>query len=197
MTPRDRRALILGGAIVVPVLLTTWGMRPLVGRFQSLRAEVARERDLMIRERDLLAAVPALDSAAAALEQHLDGASDRLFPGSDPLAASAGLSTYLSELAGRHRVLVLQGETRPPVAAAGDLVAVEVGLRAQSDLEGVLALLTALERGARLVEVTRLAIERTAPPREREPEQETLSLTLIVRGYAGATPSPSVVESRQ
>jgi hypothetical protein len=188
MTPRDRRALGIGGAILLPALVLMGGVRPAISRFQALRAEIARERDLLSRERALLSAVRALDSTAGALEQAVAQADERLFAGADPLAATAGLGAYVSELARQHRVHVQQGETRPPAPAPGDLLAVEVGLRAQGDLEGTLAFLLGLERGPRLVEVARLGIERAAGPRDREPEHETLSLTLVVRGYAAAAP---------
>jgi hypothetical protein len=184
MTPRDRRALLLGGAVLAPALLGMWGVRPALTRYQALRAEVVRERDLLSRERALLAAVPALDSAAALLDTAAARAGARLFPGADPLAATAGLGAYVSDVARRHRVHVQQGETRPPASAAGDLVAVEVAIRAQGDLEGTLGFLADLEHGPRLVQVARLGIERTAAARDREPESETLSVTLVVRGYA-------------
>lgn len=189
MIARDRRALAIGGAILLSLLLVARGVRPAISRVQALRAEISRERDLLARGRALLAGVPALDSTAARLERAVALADDRLFPSADPLAATAGLGAYVSDLARRNGVHVQQGETRPPTAAAGDLVAVEVGLRAQGDLEGALAFLISLERGPRLVEVVRLGIERTAGTRDREPEHETLSLTLVVRGYAAAVPA--------
>jgi hypothetical protein len=195
MTPRDRRALMLGGAVLLPVLLVMWVGRPAVSKVRALRAEVARERDLLRRELALLAAVPALESSVATLAEEMERAATRLFPGADPLAATAGLGAYVSELARRHRVHVQQGETRPAVPAAGDLVAVEVGLRVQSDLEGALDFLSALERGSRLVEVARLTIERGASARDREPDHETLAIALVVRGYAAA-PDTTVGEGQ-
>jgi hypothetical protein len=71
------------------------------------------------------------------------------------------------------------------------LRALQVEIRAESDLEGVLTFLQALERGERLVRVERLSITRPeSDVEEEEGAAEALRLTATVRGFALA-PEPS------
>jgi Tfp pilus assembly protein PilX len=183
MQSRDRRAVWMGVLVVVPALLGVWGVRPYLDQRRALAQQIASERDLLAREQALIAARPATDIRATDVSARLGQTRDRLFPGQDDLAATAALATYVSDLAHRHAVLVEQGETRPASPAGGGLVAVEVSIRAAGDLEGVLGLLNALENGTRLTRVTRLGIERTAGT-STEPEHETLTIGLVIRGYA-------------
>lgn len=147
MTPRDRRAVFVGLAVVLPALAAVWVVRPYVRALGELRQEIARERELLSRERALLREAPALDERLATLNSALARTSARLFPGTDELAATAALASYVGDAARRHRVLFQQGETRPPVGVPGGLVAIEAGVRGAGDLEGSLACSPNWKRG--------------------------------------------------
>jgi len=188
VTPRDRRAVALGLAVVLAALGGVWVVRPYVAALGELRQEIGRERELLAREQALLREAPALDGRLVTLNSALARTGGRLFPGADELAATAALASYVGDVARRQRVWFQQGETRPPVGLAGGLVAIEVGVRAAGDLEGILGLLSELEAGPRLVQVTRLGIERTAGPIGPEPDRETLAIGMVIRGVAAPAP---------
>lgn len=187
MTPRDRRALLLGAAVIVPAVLGSLVLRPVVALYGADRAALHAERQLLVRELGLLRDSAALAEQARMLEAALAAETPGLFTGSDPFAASAGLAAYVGDLARRHRVLVRRAETRPPVALAGGLVAVEVVVQAASDFQGVLDFLSGLEQGPRLVRAERLAVERTAGLGGQEPQRETLNVGIVLRGFTTAT----------
>ena len=190
MTSRDRRAISLGAAVVLPVLFVMWGVRPYLRGVRELGREIATQRDLVGPERALLVARPGLDSALAALRASLPRMDARLFPGADELGASAALASYVSDRARQHGVLVQQAETRPASAGPGSLAAIEVSLGATGDLQGILEWLDALERGPRFVEVSRLGIQRTGGGSQQDADRETLAVRVIVRGYCAGVLDP-------
>jgi hypothetical protein len=80
-----------------------------------------------------------------------------------------------------------RGPAAPPLAEGVHPLRVE--LRAESDFQGVLDFLTALERGDKLVTIERLDVARTL--RVGDEERETLSITATVVGYALVSPATS------
>jgi len=184
---RDARALRLGALVLVPVLGYGLLARPYWRGRDRLSEAVRVQRDLLVRERALLEdarSYPALGSevaAAAGRESRL------LFQGPSAPAAGGELVSYVGEAARRNRVLVQELATRPAEVAPGALARLQVELRAQSDLEGVLGFLVALERGPRLVRVEALAVERTeAWAGDAQADRETLTLRAAISGVASA-----------
>ena len=181
MNPRDRRALVLGGAVLVPALLFALVVRPLAGSLGEVREQARMERELLAREMGLLAQAgeyPArLDSARAALRSE----APRLFRGVDGLAAASALENYVGEKAEAARVLVRRSESREGGAEGAGLLSLQVDLQGEGDLQALLTFLRGLDTGRRMVRVDRLAVER----REGAgPETAPLSFTLTVVGYA-------------
>ncbi|HEX2202758.1 MAG TPA: type II secretion system protein GspM [Longimicrobium sp.] len=186
MSPRDRRALVLGGAVLVPALLFALVVRPLAGSLGEVRERTRMERELLAREMGLLRQAgefPArLDSARAALRAE----APRLFRGVDGLAAASALENYVGEKAEASRVLVRRSESREGGAEGSGLLSLQVDLQGEGDLQALLTLLRGLDTGTRLVRVDRLSVER----REAAgPETAPLSFTLTVVGYTLGVPS--------
>src|SRR5581483_3969510 len=86
----------------------------------------------------------------------------RLFEGKDDVMASAELASYLGEVAQRVRVWLQDASTRPatPAAQGGGVRSLHVEIRAESDLQGALMFLQALELGDKLIRIDRLDISR-------------------------------------
>jgi hypothetical protein len=82
----------------------------------------------------------------------------------------------------RH-VWLQDAATRPAVLMAGGVRALKVEVRAESDLQGVLSFLQALETGGKLVRVERLDISRQ-PNRSEADGSETLAVSATLTGYA-------------
>src|SRR6185312_2482259 len=104
MSARDRRAVTVGGAILVPALLFIWGVRPYQAALSDARDQVATERATLARERGAILTArrnpqmqPVADSAMRIMRP-------RLFEGKDDVMASAELASYLGDVAQKSRV---------------------------------------------------------------------------------------------
>jgi hypothetical protein len=182
---RDRRALTVGTAILVPALLFTLGIRPFADALSQTREQLAVQRGLLGRELALLAEAEHYPELMDRAEEVLEAKTSRLLPGADEVTATARLAGYLGMQTRRSRVLLQQSESRPSEVLAESILAVEVELRALGDLEGLLSFLHALETGETLVRVERLAIERQDRSGGVGPyAADPLVLSATVRGFA-------------
>ncbi|MEP6766567.1 MAG: GspMb/PilO family protein, partial [Gemmatimonadaceae bacterium] len=139
------------------------------------------ERSALVREQGAIAASkrnPELQHVADSLMQ---SALPRLFSGKDDVMASAELVWYLDEVAGKHHVLLNEDATRTAAKPKGGVRTLNVDIRGESDLHGVLEFLQALERGPKLTRVTRLDISK--PSRDAD-DIETVTFAATVSGYA-------------
>jgi type II secretory pathway component PulM len=193
LRPRDRRALTLGGSILLTAFAFTFGVQPYRRARAALQERVAEQRTLLARELSLLDTAhelpDALENAAADLEERRS----RLLPGRDPLAATAALVGMVGEEA-RHEGVALEAiESRTAEPAGSGLVAVRIEVRGRADLEGLLRWLGALETGPRLVRVDGLTVARSDAGVEPDSaDTEALLLAAVIRGYVlageGVTP---------
>ena len=181
---RDRRALLIGAAIIAPALLWKVAVAPYLGAVADARARLASERALLERELELLAAsalYPAAIERAAAL---LIEAAPRLFAADNPTVASAELAGYVQEVARSSRVLLTRVEPRPAEPGGTGLVALPLDIEGETDLEGLMTFLRRVESGPRRVRIDDLRIDglRAAAARPSD-GSETLGFTLTARGY--------------
>lgn len=158
---------MLGAWLLGPAFAYVWGVKPIIADFTDAKERLLSERDLLVRERALLATAPDLPVSMARADSAVAQAQTRLFPGSDPVSATATLARHVTERAARHRVLVQGSEARDPnsrpsdrptVSLPDNLFLLTVEVRAIGDLAGVTAWLADLEGGARLVDITDLRI---------------------------------------
>jgi len=184
VSPRDRRALALGVMVLVPVLLFRGVVQPYLRARAALAERLVAQRGLLERELSVFAAAQRLPERRARVAGLLAADAPRMLPGGDPLAGSAELVGYVGEAARRSHVLVSELQSRGSGAAPAvdGLAPLQVEVRGQTDFEGVLRFLQALERGSRLVRVEAVSIEGgvVAPDARRE----TLTLRAAVSGYA-------------
>jgi len=193
LRPADRRALRLSAWIVVPALCYAFLIKPVAIDLFDARARLDQARALQSRELAVLAATPGLPALRAQSLVALTDERTRLFPGADPVAASAALVRYVAARAGEHRLLIQSSETRPEQVLDGGLVRLSVELRGISDLAGVIGWLHALESGPMLVRVEELRIraaERVNAIDTDADTEEVLGVSAVVTGFslAGSTP---------
>ena len=182
--PRDRRALRLGLLVLAPALAVSFGLKPILRDQADLRARVREQRDLLVRELALANGVAALARDRDTLALLVRTKGSRLFPGRDPLAATAALVTLVGEQARGHGVLLEAIESRAPAAAGGGLVAVEIAVRGRSDLQGVLQWLRGMETGSRLLRVEQLALARLNDRiATNSRDIEVVTLAAVIRGF--------------
>lgn len=200
MGSRDMRAVLLGLAILVPSLGWIWGVRPMRDALADTRDRIATEREALAREQSAVLEAAQNPARQRFADSALKATGVRIFAGANDVAAGAELVTYLGETARRTRVWLASAATRtaPGGAAAtagrarapasAELLAglrvLRVELRAESDFQGILEFLDALERGGKVVTVERFDIARAL--RAGDEGRETLSLSATVVGYAVA-----------
>lgn len=185
LSPRDRRALIWGGAIGIAALVFALGVKPYVRVLRETRDELTTQRALLTRERTMLIASHRFPAALQQSRSALTEQSTPLFDGLDELSATSNLSDDISKAALENRVLVQQLETRKGEALDNGMVALAVDVKAEGDFEGVLHFLNSLERGEKLIHVSALMLTRVdRPATAGVPDTEVLSVTATMTGYA-------------
>jgi hypothetical protein len=190
MSPKDRRAIILGAVIVLPALIFIWGVRPYRNAMEVTRDELETARLALAREKAAVAAEPADPGGQKSADSALAMVGARLFEGRDDAIASAQMAAYLGGVARRSRVLMQDANTRPSTTSPEGIRTLRVEVRAESDVQGVATFLHNLESGTKLVRVDRLEVSRV-PGLEDKNGFETLSIAATVAGFAfNAPPAP-------
>lgn len=182
MSPKDRRAIVMGAVIVLPALIFIWGVRPYRAAMAATRDELETASLALSREKAAVAQRAAPVSQRSA-DSALAMAAPRLFEGRDDAIASAQLAAYLGNVARRSRVLMQDANTRPSTTSPEGIRTLRVEVRAESDIQGVATFLHNLESGQKLVRVDRLEISRV-PGLEDKNGFETLSIAATISGFA-------------
>lgn len=162
--PRDRRAVLLGTAVLAPALAWAFAVRPYLGAVADAGDRLAVERRLLRGELELVAAAPAYPRAFEEGAQRLLAAAARLMGGDDEGAASAALAGYLRRMAQAGGANLTRVEPAAAADAGTGVRALPVAVTGETDLEGLLTFLQLLESGPRLVHVQDLRVEAAAPP---------------------------------
>lgn len=189
ISAKDRRAILLGAVILVPSLFYIWGVKPYRASMADTRDRLETARLALSREKAALAMTRTNPNAQRAADSALAKVASRLFAGRDDAIASSQLAAYLGDLARRSRVLMQDAGTRPSSTSPEGIRTLRVEIRAESDIQGVVKFLQALEGGTKLVRVDRLEISRT-PGLEDKGGFETLNVAATISGFAfGGSPT--------
>lgn len=164
LTPRDRRAVAWGGAILVPALAWTLGVAPYLRALDEAARRLEQDRATLRKEMEVLAGTADYRRAFDEGARKLLAAAPRLMGGDDDGAASAAVAGYLRGVARMGGAHVTRVEPGPSRDAGGGITALPVGVSGESDLEGLLTFLQMLEAGPKLVDVAELRIETSAAP---------------------------------
>jgi hypothetical protein len=183
MSVRDRRAVFFGGGVLVVALGFIWGVRPYQAALSDARDQLATERATLARERAAILTARKNPQLQHVADSAMRVMRPRLFEGKDDVMASAELASYLGEVAQRARVWLQDASTRPATTATqgGGVRTLRVEIRAESDLQGTLMFLQALEHGDKLIRIDRLDISRV--PRD-DKNVETLAIAATISGFA-------------
>jgi hypothetical protein len=176
LSVRDRRALQQGAVILVAALVYVLGVRPSRERRAQLLERLDAERAVLARERAVVNGRGTSDTAKSV------AGGPKLFTGGDAVIASASLVDYLASEAERHEVWLQQAVTTPPKSANAALVDLEVKVRAEGDLRGLLGWLSALERGPMLSQVQSLDVRGAQV--DEESGTSPLAISATVRSLA-------------
>ena len=163
LSPRDRRAVTWGAAVLVPALAWTLVVSPYFAALGKAKETLEQDRALLRREMELLSEAADYRRAFDDGAEKLLAAAPRLMGGDDDGAASAAVAGYLRRLARMGGAHVTRVEPGPSRDAGGGVTALPVGVSGESDLEGLLTFLQMLEAGPKLVDVSELRIESSGP----------------------------------
>ncbi len=201
LAPRDRRALLVGAVLLLPLLAWGLALRPWLAGVEEVRDRARVEAGLLARERALLleaAELPArVDEATRALQRR----EARLLRGENLALAEAELVAHLQTLARTHRVHLedlRSVQPRPGAEPSPGLAPLRLSLRGESDFQGVLDFVHALEADDLLLGVESLSVQPAGTPAGPAGAQAgsvgTLAFVLLVEGLAqlpSAASSPS------
>ncbi len=161
LSPRDRKALTWGAAVLAPALAWTLVVSPYLGALGEAKTRLEQDRATLEREMEVLAETADYRRAFDEGAEKLLAAAPGLMGGDDDGAASAAVAGYLRRLARMGGAHVTRVEPGPSRDAGGGVTALPVGVNGESDLEGLLTFLQMLEAGPKLVDVAELRIEAT------------------------------------
>lgn len=191
MTRGDRRALLIGALIVGPSLVYWLAVRPLWRVMQSSQQRLWAERSLLAEENALLRVASAYPRVLQENERELMHEAPRLFDGTDSVIASSQFGEYVITNAISSNVFVQSNTAGEIVPVGNGVMSLQVDILAEGDLAGVLSFLQRLEKGTKLIRVSKLELApspRLALPDSTSPAlTEVLTFRATVNGFALAS----------
>ena len=179
MTPRDQRAVLWGGTVVVGAVLVLrvlpWSARGAVAATSQLRARAL----LLGRARTDLAEATLLRDSAATLSQALVRLAPKLLSGGSTAEATADLSGRLNLAASRSAAKLERVDQVPDSAMAGRLRQVRLRATLESDIRGCVGVLRALGRDEAALMVSEVRIAAVDPNSPNQaPERLRVEVTI-------------------
>jgi hypothetical protein len=183
LSPRDRRALAIGALAIAGIVglgrgLPAW--RQWLRETRTSAAELTAELARAERSVSLIRATR--DTLVARNRRFLD-LGPALIAGETPAAAGATLATLVSGIASSVGVRTAAVQVRPDTVGKEIFTRVAVRADLVGDVQGLTALIAALERGPALLSVRDLSITQPEPaaPADRA---EVLRAQILVEGLA-------------
>ena len=162
LAPRDRRAVVVGGAIAAAVLGWTGLVRPYRDAVEQTATMLQRERALLEREEGIVLARDDYPRIERSARVQLADAASRFWMVADAGIAHASLASYLQQWADSNRVLVTQVEAVAPVPLAAGIVGIPLRVHGETDVQGLVDYLAFLTAGPKLVRLDQLEMVATA-----------------------------------
>jgi hypothetical protein len=182
VTGRDRRAMILGGGVLLAAFLVLrgfpWGVRSALAAATDLRERA----ELLAHALEEVAEAPELRDSAARITQALGGLASRLLNGASAAEAGADLSAQVNLAATRHSAKVERLEVLADSARAGRLGRARVHVVLETDVRGLVALLRSIAESNAALVVQELRV--IAPdPASADRVPEVLKVELMIYGW--------------
>lgn len=184
LSARDRRAVRWGVLVLAPGLLWVYAVSPFLGAVEERRSQLEARTTQLEAERDLLAAREVYPERVRQAAERLQEAAPALLDSRSRGVATAELTQFVEDRAASARVRLVA--TEPGAARRVDrrLLAVPMTVEGESDLEGVLTFLDALENGPKLLTVEDLRLRRrSGATRLRDRGMEVLVVRATLTGY--------------
>jgi hypothetical protein len=145
MTPRDRRAVTIAGAIVAAAVLGLrvgpWSVRS----YRALQEEVAARSAVLARMRDAIGEAEALGDSSEVVRQAYLALAPRILSGDTEAAALASLTGHLGAVADRSRTTLERADALPDSTQVGGIRRVTIRASFEGDTRGLTAALRAID----------------------------------------------------
>jgi len=179
VTPRDRRALLLGGIAIAGAVLglrvVPWGVRRVI----AVNATLHERATLLARTREEIASLPLLRDSAAVLSQALVALAPQVLSGATPAEAGADLSGRMNLVAARAPAKLERLDPLPDSSSTGRLGRVRVHAALETDVRGLIALIRAIDAADEVLTLDELRVEAREPGSvQRGPEILTVEITV-------------------
>jgi len=199
LSTRDRRAVLIGLAVLVPAFAWIGVVRPYRAALSDAREHVAAERALLSREEALLRNADRLPELMGQAAAEAERAQHRLVDAPNTTLAETELTDLLERIADRSRVLLLeiQSVARDRRAEPGPpgVQPIRLAVHGESDLAGIADFLHRLEQSQMLLRVEQLQLEpvmeRPSSNRRNQAAESTrarptgvMDFAIILEAYA-------------
>lgn len=181
LTPRDRRALIGGAAVILALVVAVRGLPAWRAWRAEARARAAESMTQAARSDAVLSGLSRSLDTLEARTARVKQLGPALLAGDTPNQAATALAVALAEMARTSLVRLDAVEMHVDTAKGSALPRVSIEAQATGDVTGLASLIHSLEKGPLLLAVRRLTIR---PQRiDSPPDQgEMLSIRFTVEG---------------
>ena len=164
MTARDRRALGIGGGLILGALLA-FRVAPTLWRgWHASREELAAQRELLQRADLALEQLDTLESRAARTREALVALAPRLVSGRTMAEAQADLNGRLALIANRERTRLVRADPMIDSTREGQLHRVRMRIEVESDWAGLVGFLRGVVGDAVTLRVTSVSLRGAEVP---------------------------------
>ncbi len=188
MTPRDRRALLIGGAVAAAAVLFVRVVPTSVRTVGELRDRLAARRELLTRVRAQIQDAAGLGDSTQAIERAIAALGDRVLSGRRETDAAADLASRLNVAAARERVRVARSAAGADTAKAGRLRRVTLQASLEGDTRGTLGALERLEAEPAAITVSDARFT-ALDPGSPGTSPEMIASEVVIRGWYVAADS--------
>jgi hypothetical protein len=190
LSASERRTIVRSIVVVIPVAIYFLGVRPFHNALGDARERLVVERDALSRERGAVATARRNPELQHLTDSVLHAMEPKLFEGRDDVMTSSELAAYLGDAAFDSHVWMQDASTKPVTTSKTGVRTLHVEIRAESDFQGILAFLNALEHGEKFVRIERIDLSHGIGSTGNE-NSETLLLSATIAGYALGNGAPA------
>jgi hypothetical protein len=182
LSSRDRRAVRTGLVAVLPAVFYAFVVKPYISSVRQTMDDVRSQTLLLDREEAVTRGQTAIRQRANAAAAVARRVAPRLYAGADSALAMSTFGRDVATALNDAGLVVQRVEVRDSLPRNAALRERTLDLRAQGDFAALLSAVTRLEANARLIHVSRVAIDKNGE--RRSTGAESLSLVAVIRGYS-------------
>jgi hypothetical protein len=183
MSAKDRRALILGLVVLLPSLFYVFGVRRYMAAVKDTHQLVTDERKRLSQELAAIAAAKEQPQLQHIADSSWKAMSPRIFSGRDNVAAGTDLMTLVGEVALQQNVNVRTAILQSTTVDVNGVRTLAVEIQGETDLQGLLGFLEAIERSDKLMRVDRLRVTRPIAKPDADGVQ-AIQIAASIAGFA-------------